>query len=540
MRLAPIGVVAEKLRARSPDVRTVALLHARGHGTNARGLAAHVASMLEDDEGVAWHAAGTLRLVAPGAAEAVPVLLRLLEKPGADDKLVTRALFGLQMVGKEAWAALPALEKFLGGKHGGEALAAMAAIAPNAPSVAPRIAAALFSDDYGMHRAAEDALAAGGPVDLAVTHARLLLFSFSSKKREAAQRALYTLAPLKPQAVTQLLVHLARGSKPVRPLLAAMLKLPAPLHPVLARFAVDSLDGADLELVNLALDVVEKHQLEAPLAVLLHRHAGGGASGQAAYVFGHAARLLQGAERATVDAWLEKVTTANEVSWYAVADALRASPTESNVLALARAAQRFLKSKDRSGVLDFHRSLRELTTVDVLDRAGVPVTDPYAEADAPEMDPADADYPDFPADDEPPPPGRLEEMSDAPPLLEDLGRGLSLLGRSPTATPQDLAQSLQAFLERQQGQSLDDAAVQGLAAVWAHALTTQLNWSWARWVRADERALALASPQRTHMVFPAAWVRRQLRKKEPTALLQFNLLVDGKVPPPDAEPTALW
>lgn len=540
MRLAPIGVIAEKLRSRSPEVRAVALLHAQGHGSNARGLAAHVVTLLEDDERVAWHAASTLGVIAPGAADAVPPLVRLLENPKAPAKLVTRALFGLQKVGPEAWAALPALEPLYDGPHRPEVLAAMAAIAPNAPSVSPRIALALFDEDHRTQTAAADALARGGPVDAAVAQLRLHAFSFSKRKREAAHRALTTLAPLKPDAVTQLLRELIRAPTPARAVLVALQHLPSPLHPELAAFAARSLDSSDLEAVTWALKAVEKHGLDVDLRALLRRYSATTSGGLAGRVFATTARLLKGQERETVDAWLERVTKAEAINWYTVAEALKASPTESNIVALTRAAERFART-ERSSVLDFHRKVRELTTVDVLDKAGVPVTDPYAsEGDEPDIDPADADYPDFPRDEEPPPPGKLEPAEDAPSLDADLGHGLTLLGRSLTASPADLAAGLQTFFERQQGQSLDDAAVQGLAAVWAHCLVTRMTWRWARWVRGDERALVLASPLGTQMVFPAAWVRRQLKKREPTVLAQFNQLVAGHVPPPGDEPTALW
>lgn len=544
MRLAPIGVVAEKLRARSPEVRIAALAHVRGHGKDARALAAHVASMLAEEERVAWAATLAFDSVAAGAADAVPVLVRHLEQTPAEDRLVVRALEGLQRVGPEAWPALPVLEKLYDGPHRRLVLHAMAAIAPNAPSIAPRVVAMLFSDEDRDRIAAETLLARGdGPVDAALAQLRLNAFSFARKKRQAAHRALRALAAVRPVQVAQLVVELSRGAKPpLDCLLTAIRALPSPLRPELASLAVRCVLSDDLDVAHWAAQAVDAHDLAAPMEDVVRRHLSCGPDEPAGRVFAVAARRSNDSVRPLVDAWLRRVArlelrTDKRPSWPVVAEVLRASPTPENVIAVAQAAERFGKTH-RTSLVELHRRLRQLTTPDVLDRAGVPLEDPYP--DEPELPPADADYPDFPTHDEPPPPGRLEEVSEAPPLLEDLGRGLSLLGRAPTAAPADLAQSLQTFLERQQGQSLDDAAVQGLAAVWAHALTTQLNWSWARWVRADERALALASPQRTHMVFPAAWVRRQLRKKEPTALLQFNMLAEGKAPPPGDEPAALW
>ncbi|MBL8953277.1 MAG: hypothetical protein JNK82_21035 [Myxococcaceae bacterium] len=150
------------------------------------------------------------------------------------------------------------------------------------------------------------------------------------------------------------------------------------------------------------------------------------------------------------------------------------------------------------------------------------------------------EYPDFPVEEAQPEPGRLEPADDAPPIDAELSHGLELLGRTASAPPADLAEGLQTYFVRQRdaGAAPDDTAVQGLAAVWAHCLMQGHRWSWARWVRADERALVLASPAKGHMVFPAAWVRRQLRKKEPTAVQQFNMLASAR--PADGEPTAVW
>jgi len=356
MRLAPIGVVSEKLRSRSNEARAAALAHAKGHGKNAGPLAAHIASMLSDPE-------------------PIPRL----------------AIEALAATGAEGWPALQVLEAL---PYGPVVLRAMAAIAPNAPSVEARLVEAVFGEDDALRAVAAAALANGGPVDAAAAQLRLRAFSFSKQKRQGAHRALAVLAPFRPQAVQKLVDELERGSNP-----------------------------------KAALDAARK--------------------------------------------------------------ALQAPPP------------------------------------------------PAAAAEAPRDE--HPDFPDFPADEEKPEPGRLEPADDAPSIDADLNHGLSLLGRSLTARPADLADGLQTWFERQRdlGTSPDDAAVQGLAAVWAHCLMQGHRWSWARWVRAEERALVLASPEKSQMVFPAAWVRRQLRKKEPTAAQQFNLLSGAENGSAD-EPTALW
>lgn len=420
MRLAPIGVVAEKLRSRSADVRAAALVHAQGHAANARALAAHVASMLDDVESVAWHAATTLGAIARGAADATSVLTAQLTRPGASDLLLTRALFGLKSIGPEAWAALPVLEQlYEADVRRSDVLAAMGAIAPNAPKVESRLADAVFSGSDSLSTVAALALPnSPGALDAAVAQLRLRAFSFSKAKRQSALRALPVLARLKPGPVVQLMIELSRGSKPKAALTRAVAVLPKPLPPPLEPYAP--------------------------------------------------------------------------------------RPPRPSAPQLPPAA-----------------------------------TPPDPSPAAAPPPPAEPDYPDFPADEEPPAPGRLEPADDAPKHDAELAHGLQLIGRASSSPPEDLAQGLQTFFERQQGQPApDDAAVQGLAAVWAHALVARYRWSWARWVRADERALVLASPNRAHMVFPAAWVRRQLRKREPTALAQFASVAHAAAN--GDEPTALW
>ncbi len=354
MRLAPIGVVAEKLRSRVAEARAAALVHAKGHGKTAGPLASHIASMLSD--------AGQI----PGLA-----------------------IDALAAIGAEGWAALPVLEAL---PYSPLVLRAMAAIAPNAPSVEARLVDAVFGDDAELQRVAVAALANGGPADAAVAQLRLRAFSFSRRKRESAHRALALLARVRPEAVQKLAQELERGSNPKAALAAAR-------------------------------------------------------------------------------------------------EALASVPT-----AAAKAAA-----------------------------------------------PPDGEYPDFPAEEEKQAAGRLEAADDAPPIDTELTHGLELLGRSLTARPADLADGLQSYFLRQRdaGASPDDAAVQGLAAVWAHCLIEGHRWSWARWVRADERALVLASPEKSRMVFPSAWVRRQLRKKEPTAAQQFAMLGGAETAAAE-EPTAVW
>lgn len=570
MRLATLGVVAEKLRARSPEVRTIALIHAKGHGEKARPLAAYVATLLSDVEQVAWHATGTFGAIAAGAGDATSVLVDYLQREGAPPVLVTRALFGLQRIGPEAWAALPVLESMLEGPHRKDVIAAMAAIAPDNPKIAALIIESMFSDDYGVASTASDALRNGSaPLLEAANHAlRLRAFSFSKTKREQAHRVLATMARMRPQATQQLMFELARGSKPRWWLLVATAALPRPVAPALVQLAIDCLSSDDTGLEERALETLKAIGVAAEPRALVEKYATAvavpGGEGSEARVFAEAALMLAkggvlvGAGLQLVHAWLERAARADpakqkKVNWYTVRTVVRAAGLASqegwaHVVAIAKASQRYLGS-DESGVLDLHRTLRELALTEgqqrELAKTGVPRDDPYASADD-EDDEADAgaepDYPEFPADEAPAVPGALEPAAE-PDQTAELARGLAALGHGPAATPHELIESLQSFLQRQQREQLappDDAVTAGLAAVWAHALSAAFGWKWAHYVRGEERALVLADAGHGVMVFPLAWLRRQLRKRDPTALLQFNMVAAAKFPPKGDEPTALW
>src|SRR5262249_47335851 len=147
-----------------------------------------------------------------------------------------------------------------------------------------------------------------------------------------------------------------------------------------------------------ALSAIERHHLDAPLGELVLRFRKSlpakGAKGQDARVFADAARMsagkLSAVERAALDAWLDQVVKAtDDVSWYTVSAAVKAAPERRDEVAAA--AERF-SDKDASGVLDFKRAV------------GLPV--PADEADG-EAVVADAEFPDFPKEEEPAPQGKL-------------------------------------------------------------------------------------------------------------------------------------
>jgi hypothetical protein len=509
-----------------------------------------VATLLTDVEPVAEHASAALQHIAAGATDATAVLVELLMRPDAPDPLVSRALLGLRSIGPEAWSAIRLLEKMYDGPHRVKVLEAMAAIAPKAPKVAERLVEAVFSDEPALSRVAHEALR-DELADAAAAQLRLRTFSFSKKKRAQAHRVAAAIARHRPEPVAQLMIELARGSRPARPILEVTCVLPLPVARELVAFATRYLSAEDVTLQELALRAMRKLPAVAPVAPLLERHEDApplaGASGRRARVFAEAALMLSqrgllgDADRERVDAWLTRaaaVEPGKAIDWHTVATVWRAAPTPEHAQALTSAACAFAAS-DPSGVGELHRALRERLPPESLAHLGVPGdTDPIEASTA-----AEAEYPEFPPDEVAAPPGRLEPAQ-VPPDGGELSLGLALTGRSLTATPADLAQSLQVFFERQQRESRpspEDAEVLGLGAVWAHCLMQAFKWSWAWYVRAPpERALVLASPDKNHMVFPAAWVRRQLRKREPTVQQQFEQIGAKRLPPPDAEPSALW
>jgi hypothetical protein len=550
VQLAPLEVVAEKLEARSPQVRAVAVIHAAGHGAAARGLATQLVRMLADVEEVAFHAMHALRAIGPGANE-VPALLELLQR-GGDARLVRRVLFLLGLVGPPARAALKAIERLAKGPDAADAISAMAAIAPEDPDVVELVAESIVRRPV-MFAAREPPPAAA--IDRAVE-----LMAAPGAKPDA----LPWLARWRPERIAPLLVERMRASKPNLQVMNAIRALPPPHPEPLRALVLASLAAGDPLVEERALELLDPSLTElSPVRRLLEQHEHGpaiaGPEGAGARVFAKAALALSargqltGAEHERVRAWLDRVVQlkpgVDKPSWYTVrvaVEAIAAVPDGwARVVAVTRAAQSFM-DHDESGVLDFHRTLRKLVRTDAqraeLRGLGVPDRDPYDDDRQPADDaPPPADYPEFPPDEEPTP-GRFAPLRSAPDLRDDFARGVALLDATAQTPAAELVSLLQRYLQRhrrEQRPPPEPPAIAALAAVWAHCLISGLGWEWKIYSRGTEYSTVVASTERGEMFFPQQWVTRQFQKRDITAELTFNMCRER---PAHAhpEPVALW
>ena len=84
------------------------------------------------------------------------------------------------------------------------------------------------------------------------------------------------------------------------------------------------------------------------------------------------------------------------------------------------------------------------------------------------------------------------------------------------------------------GLSKDDLAFQ-LGCVWGELLRRKVGWAWAvAGVGADE-SFAIYSPGREFVILPVALMFNQLEMYAPTALLIYNMVAAGKLPPGEAD-----
>src|SRR5262249_13433747 len=143
-----------------------------------------------------------------------------------------------------------------------------------------------------------EALRRGSPalLDLATAQLKLRAFSFSRRKRESAQTLLYDFAGFRPEATTQLMLELARGSNPRKWLFRAMGQPPSPVNDALVDHARNGLSDDDAAVQELALLALKKHGVRAEPRALLHQHFEAppvaGPPGIAARVFAEAAQML--------------------------------------------------------------------------------------------------------------------------------------------------------------------------------------------------------------------------------------------------------
>jgi hypothetical protein len=477
-KLSSLSTISEKLRSPTPDVRIVALIHARAHGAAARALAAEITQMLEDEQGaVQWHAMSAIMKVAHGAEDAVPIAQAQLAK-GAPPMLVSRALATLRAIGPVAERAKPNVMRIFetsdDGSRRADALETLVAIAPGDDDVRRLLLEALYRADYATSSRANRSLesAPEALIDHVADEVRTRGTAGTQGERLACAIILATLASKQPQLVRDFVPSLLEGlDEPcVSSALFAIGNLPR-------AFAVDLLDHVarvvaegDLAASESAIEQLDRMDGGArTLPVLvqkLDQHMAappvGGQHGGAARVFAAAAKVIAETPGAPSEPVVAKVTewlramisrtweNGEGPSWYTVrAVALAAakmSPASAdlgNVLFdLAAESRKWLES-DESGVMDFERALREALCVmgdppDLWNRFETLGIGRDQASDQPEEE---DDLPDYPPEVAAPKPRALK-ASPVPAnqrrsLDEAVSRGETLVELGPGASPKE-------------------------------------------------------------------------------------------------------
>lgn len=88
--------------------------------------------------------------------------------------------------------------------------------------------------------------------------------------------------------------------------------------------------------------------------------------------------------------------------------------------------------------------------------------------------------------------------------------------------------------ESASGLSKDDLAFQ-LGCAWGELLRRKAGWEWAVASVGPDESFAIYSPKREFVILPVALMFNQLEMYAPTALLIYNMVAAGKLPPSDAD-----
>ena len=84
------------------------------------------------------------------------------------------------------------------------------------------------------------------------------------------------------------------------------------------------------------------------------------------------------------------------------------------------------------------------------------------------------------------------------------------------------------------GLSEDDLAFQ-LGCVWGELLRRKAGWEWAVASVGPDESFAIYSPKREFVILPVALMFNQLAMYAPMALLIYNMVAAGKLPPSKAD-----
>lgn len=584
---APVSALAEKLApssASSEEVLVVALLHASAHGASATELAPLVAALFEHPSAsVQWHAMRAFLAVGRGSAASVPVLSGLLAR-GEPPVLVTRALAGLRHVGGAARAAFDevlACAKKGAPRSRAEAIEALAAIAPDEPATFELLVEALHSDDFDLRLPALRVLDETGDTfdDRVLDDATRHLTEGSAALRVALASAVSACAARRPERAEPLLAKLIEAPEQdcAWPAMHGLQKIAERLQPGTLE-AVLRVVRADVHASASALGVLAKGGPDTPGARdavfgLLRKHARArplsGPLARECRLFtatAETAAKLWPSEPEVLErvlAWLDaapsvRLDAGEKVGWYDLRDALktalRLAPESDRVretmVRLAKFAAKAPRN-DQYAAEDLRRAIRaaanamgdppqlwkELATAKLARKA------PAEEKDY--EDPPPPPLPDFPkqgAAVKPkakPAPTPVPVTKTLPAVLARelravLPRGARLAKVKVTDAPDEIAAAVDAAVTaaraKKKPRSLDDATA--LGALWGDALARASGWTWAHLVLGKHKRVCLVSPDRAHACAPLEYLYAQRTPgAEVTALLLFNMVVAGQLPP---------
>jgi hypothetical protein len=580
---APLSTLSEKLRSPTPDVRVVALLHARAHGAAAKSLAADIARMFEDESGaVQWHAMGAFIKVGHAAEDAVPVVQAQLAK-GAPPMLVSRALAALQTIGPAAHGAkADVVRLFEAAADDGlraDALQALVAIAPGDTDVRELFVAALYRPEYQTSSQAKRSLECAPEelVDYIAEVVRQRGTDGTPDERRTCGSILMSLAPKRPELVKGLIPALldppdgtcvsaalfAMGQLPrgdAIELVEHVVRVAQSGDATASVSAIERLDemGEGGRALPVLVQKLDQHRDDAPL---------GGPEGNASRVFAAAAKLIAATPGPPVDEVLPKLIvwlralpsrawpTDGGPSWYTVRKvvvaAARLAPSAPEVpqvlLDVAAESRKWLES-DESGVMDFERSLDEALHLmgdppalwKKLEALGVERAHATGEPD----EETESELPDFPPEARAPKPKELKAL----PLPAEQRRrvdeavsvGETIVGLAPDASPSEVATAVDRAIARAKRAkvALPEPDAHALGVLWGKAVAYAAGWSWAVVVDGDDSYLSVVSKDLALACPVLVYMAEQAKPgSETTALLLFNMIVGGNVP--EAKPGQL-
>jgi hypothetical protein len=525
---APLDVIREKLTSATEEVRVVALLHAQRHGAAAQSLAPEVARCFEDSsEAVAWTAMHTFQAIGAGSAAAVALLRAQIAK-GTPERLVTRAISSLSVIGPAAIDALPDL-------LARQEIEALVAIAPDDARVREAIVARVLAGDLTYLARVPECIDVVLQTVLARTDGRLLKEMKAYRSSAVVPRAIELLESEDREVVLRAL-YVVKGTETSK--LAAL----ASKHrdSEVRRVALELLSVE--EALPIARDAIRRLRECVPVS---------GKDRLPGYELAAAAKIVARASdresAASLVEWLASLPSRMGgaiPNCYSLRDILTATCTlvddargDQIAIGIARWVQTHI-DRDESGVLDFHRDLRRRAERrgeafwQPLATLGIPRHDPYARQE--EEDAPAPELPDFPPEAATRPPPRLVAVA-LPELLTmeaTRTRAASLVGVALDAEPAAIVDAINVYIHRQQRvrTEIPIADCSALSHLWGEATARAIGWRWSALADGDETRLAIASPDGCFAIEIASFITRQLSTRDTTVVLLFNMLVAGNLP----------